>query len=380
MVKGRVLDLKQAQPQAARVLARIRVDAVLKGEWSVDTILVWVPNPRSASTEILDYVMQDQYALFFLSQDGEQFVPVDRRHIKIEVREGRPAAPEEPSKPLEKMREELLFTASAPIDPAKEAVFVQQAEEKFHRRNPAYKGPNLRDFFASQLAHINTVAAWQLGQLPLEERTLGLLESLLSSPSRSMKQAAVTALLSLSQPEALKAAVELIDSTSGAKVPSLIPYEGEPDLIEAISAFENDDPEAVAILSAMLKRPSVELRRAALAALSQVPPASVEGTQERLRAAIGVPFLAQALDDEDVRVRYEAMSRLARITGIDIRRPPWPGEMSSGSIQRLRWAGARRNEATPNAPADEKKYLDFWKQWWLTQGKPALEAVTSAPK
>ncbi len=366
VVRGRVVDVSRANPK--RVLARLEVDEVLKGDCKGRSLTVAYDPPSMFGG--VDGLVKDEYALFFLSRSGSLLVPTDEQNIKIPIRLGRLAAPGEAGDVLALVREELLFTAAGPASLSAEGQLFQRVQERMQKHQSLADLELGNSFYLlRQDAALNTIAAWQLGELPPEPRALALLRSLLGSADRDLKQAAVTALLNLKEPEALQAAVEFIDSAPKSLSKRLISmnYGGDAEMLSAIEDFHSSDPEVVAELGSMLKHPSVELRRAAIGALASLyhGPIRSDRPLHSLREAFSVPFLAQALDDEDLVVRYEAMSGLADITDNHIWRP---------SYNR-----ATHNGVAPPSSPEEQKFVAHWKKWWES-ARAEFNATPAVPK
>jgi hypothetical protein len=357
IVRGRVAEV--TRPNTKRLLARIEVDAVLKGDWNGASLSIdfGAPSPFGG----VDSVVKNEYALFFLLRKGAQVVPCDEQNIEIAIRQGRPVLDVEPVEPLDLVREELLFTASQPSRVAEREPWLQRVLDRSRERAPdANPERSIQALFVNTSLFNNTVAAWQLGFLPPHPGTVDLLTSLLRSEDYFVRQAAITSLLNLGQLSALGVAVAFIESEPPPVVPRLIApsYSGDDAMFAALASFNRRKPEAledpaiVAAFGAMLKRPSVELRRAAADVLAQMyhGHARADSPRKSLYEKRSVPFLAEALDDEDVSVRYRAMSGLAWATGNYTRGPHYDRP--------------KNDYLAPRPTGAEQKLVTYWKNWW----------------
>lgn len=261
--------------QATEAVARVSVDAVLKGDprlvGRVVEFRMTMTGPSfTGTTRVGDY------ALFCVGsvRDGRA-EPVDNAYPRMLIKEGRPVLPQEPVDVTGRIQAELFYT--------------------------------LRDGDPA----IRPEAARQLGHLPATKEGLELLRGLLKSSDPELRVAALEALLWLRQPDAVKPAVEILKAS---RLPTGR-VSGSAALRDAVLAGsyllpplqQLSSPDVIDPIAELLTAPTASLREMAATILAQTDDGKA------------VPPLIRALDDADANVRARAVCGLARL----LRRPLW---------------------------------------------------------
>ncbi len=351
IVKGRVIGVQKPTTNGGKRIGEIRVDRVIKGDWKQEIIILSYP-PDSVMGPRIDTLKEGQNAVFFLKLGEKGAVPVDASHIMVPIQAGRPLLPDEPTAPLERIREELLFTA------ATEILDIGQGQKD----NVPQAVNNTFDFALMGLP-ANAVAAQQLGNFPVEERTIALLEKLAVNPNRLLCGAAIESLLKLNQPNALVLARDYLrvsNSPEGLATNAQIQRDA---VIHAIQRFK--DVKAIDLLGEMLTSNDPKIRISAIRSLRQTGRLLKKPGRplNQLKEGLTIPYLIKALDDSSPEVRFQTIWALSEITS----KPHW--------FPNFRYQDKDFN------PDTEKKIIEQWKEWWRVEGKPLFDApVQATPK
>jgi HEAT repeat protein len=183
-------------------------------------------------------------------------------------------------------------------------------------------------------------AAARLASLPRDLRTERALTDLLYRTEPGLAMTACTTLIRMGRPEAVAAAVELLQaSPRGPGDPAS--RDARRSLTHALTQVEDD--RHIQHMVTLVKAPDADVRRAAARALGSMP------------SSDAVKALGEALWDPEIEVRYGAILSLGVITRIH-------GHANT-------WAKYREDEDT---------YLGFWRKWYEEVGKPGVEAPEDA--
>lgn len=381
IVRGWVTGVNDVKTgEVIKKCGHIAVSRILKGSWAKDKIDIFFTPAQANSIGVgEDILTEGDQALFFFKIRGQDLVPTDSQHIKFSVLDGLIPTTAQDADPLEKVREELLWSATPNLVYSGEdqatLEMIDKVVERMKRDGkevPSLNGkPALRILGRPRPEPICIRAITQLGFLPPEPKTVLHLNYLLSQPNLAteLRGRLIETLLRLDQKTALAPALEYIkdlplENDNGAANPSAQSI--------ASSIAYLSDPGLAIDLAALLSHPQIRVRRAAISALgavignvknvTQTKRDKVQGTDVQEVAKVHpvtleeispkiLPILVKSLDDEDAEVRFKAILRLTEITSQPGKGPGY--DRRSKDYKR----------------SDEEPYIAYWKEWWAKQPK-----------
>jgi HEAT repeats len=326
IVKGHVLDVRtigttemrgQKTPELA---ASIEVDSVLKGK--VDGGTIAIRHPRDPFPGGIQLV-QGKDALYFLkdSQDGA-YTFVDPLTAKMDITSRKIPLASTARPPIEKLKAELFASLSDPApDVAKTALeqvdlLGRASSAEALQRIAASRDPENEGMAYAGLIHLRNYS--------LLRQAIRFAEAPTTDPNIQYWESRIAASIGVIGDNRIRQALEATK------------YMQKVTCASTILAKQPLDRSVLPQLYPLLSSPNVELRRGAAHALRGICDSS------------SIPVLAQALNDSDRTVQYDAMMGLAALENFQLGLP---------------------------APAEDifienpTKYLDGWKSWWETAGK-----------
>jgi hypothetical protein len=326
IVKGRVLDVRtvgttemrgQKTPELA---ASIQVDSVLKGKVGGGTITIRHPrDPFPGGIQL----RQGEYALYFLKDSqGGVYTFVDPLTAKMNITSRKVPLANAARTPMEKLEAELFASLSDPVPEVARTALTQldrvgrKSSAEALQTIAASRDPENRGMAYAGLIYLRNYSllrqAIQFAEAPTTDSNIQYWES------------RIAASIGVIGDNRMRQALEATKYMQVVRCPS------------TILAKQPLDSSVLPQLYPLLSSRNVELRRGAAHALRGICDSS------------SVPVLAQALNDSDRAVQYDAMMGLAALEDFPPDRPA-PAETIFNK--------------------NPTKYLDGWKSWWETTGK-----------
>jgi len=326
IVKGRVLDVQavgttemrgQKTPELA---ASIQVDSVLKGEVRDGRVSIVHPkDPFPGGVQL----SQGDYALYFLKKgQSGSYTFVDPLTAKMNITSRKTPLASAARTPMEKLKVELFASLSDPAAAVAETATKQvllvgrESSVEFLQRIAASKVPENEGMAYAGLIH--------LGDYSLLRQAIRFAETPSADTDSQYWQSRIAASIGAIGDNRVRQALDVTK------------YMRKVTCASTALAEHPLDPSVLPQLYPLLLSQNVGLRRGAAHALRAIcDPSSAD-------------VLAQALNDSDRTVQYDAMMGLAALENF----PP--------SIP------APSEDIFNENPA---KYLKSWKDWWDSTGK-----------
>jgi hypothetical protein len=291
IVKGRVLDVRtvgttEMRGQKTRDLAAsIQVDSVLKGKVEGGTITIRHPkDPLPFGIQL----RAGEYALYFLRDgQGGVYTFVNSMTAKMDITSRKVPLADAARTPIEKLKVELFASLS---DPAPEvAKTALQQVDRLGRKSSAESLQRIAASRAPENEGMAYAGLIYLRDYSLLRQAIQFAEAPTTDPNVQYWESRIAASIGVIGDNRMRQALEATK------------YMQEVTCASTILAKQPLDSSVLPRLYPLLSSPNVELRRGAAHALRGICDSS------------SVPVLAQALNDSDRTVQYDAMMGLAAL-------------------------------------------------------------------
>jgi len=326
IVKGRVLDVRGAGTTEIRgqkttePAATIQVDSVLKGKVERGTITIRHPK------DSLPFGLQlspGEYALYFLKDgQGGVYSFVNPMTAEMNITSRKAPMADAAKTPIEKLKAELFASLSDPSPEVRKTVLEQV--DRLGRKSSADSLQMIASSRSPEEKGMAFAGLLYLRDYSLLRQAIKFAEAPTTDPNVQYWESRIAASIGVIGDNRMRQAWEATK------------YMQEVKCASTVLAKQPLDSSVLPQLYPLLSSPNVELRRGAAHAFRGICESST------------VPALAQALNDSDRTVQYDAMMGLVALEN-------FPSGLPAPSEKVF-------NE-------NPVPYVDRWKSWWESTGK-----------